>query len=162
MQEVTAGWEGSLGKLASDKLCLTDALPVPVSACEIQMDSQTPSKGLLPSSCSPDMFLQWALLCAQLFFSPRSFIPCFFRKNAFHFCTLLPCERSYHIVASVTSYCFFFPWSIVAGTNFFGILETCISIIYLKDLPVLLDSLFLQASSLKLPSNSDFTQDFCL
>lgn len=33
---------------------------------------------------------------------------------------------------------------------------------YLKELLVLLNSFFLQASSLKLPTNSDFTQDFCL
>lgn len=81
MQEVTAGWEGSLGKLAPGKVCLTDAQPVPHPACETQMGSQTPSKALLPR-CVP---VVGSPLCTVVFFLPRSFIPCFIRKNTHHF-----------------------------------------------------------------------------
>lgn len=51
-------------------------------------------------------------------------------------------------VANIASYCFFFPWSMLEQL-LLAFLGSYFNY-YLKELPVLLNSLFLQASSLKL------------
>lgn len=87
------------------------------------------------------------------------FHPMFFRKPTFHFLytPVLWKKRShfsqYHLLL-------LFLLFVHARTTSFGILSTLFNY-YLKELLVLLNSFFLYASSLKLPTNSDFTQHFC-